>query len=180
VSEAPTIDVRLKLTTELPERYLGTGEDGPQYGPMTLADAIVSEAARLILLELRDDARKAFKAATDAAIAEVTRETVAEVVRATLAEPIQARSTYGTPQGDPLPLREHLAGEVRDALKLTRNASSRYDDSPLAKIVHDEARKVVAEDLKAAMDTARQQVRDAIRDQAAELVAQAARRAVGV
>lgn len=135
------------------------------------SDAIVEEAARRVLAQrdLSEDVRRRLKQITD----EEIRAAVQPMLVQALEEGIQPTDGFGSPRGEPTTLRDMIVKEVRRDLSASRSSpASSGRRTLLEEIVSREVERAVGNDLRQAMDEARKQVRAAVEQKGAEVLAQ--------
>lgn len=137
----------------------------------TASEAIVKECAARFLRQhdLTEDVRRRFKQITD----EEIRAVVQPLIQEALAEGFQPTDSFGSPKGEPTTLREMIVKEVKRDIGASKQPG--YHGSKqtlLEEVVGREVERAVREDLKQAMDEARKQVRAAVEQKGAEVLAQ--------
>lgn len=141
--------------------------------PVTLADKLVQQ---LVARAVRDDAtgypslRKRVEQIRD----EEIRALVAPAVAEAFAAPVRRTNDWGEPISDPVPLRDQIIAEARKTLDGVTRSSSYDRTEPLARrlireLVAAELQKELGDVIKAERD----KVIVAVRDNAAELIAEA-------
>jgi hypothetical protein len=153
----------MKLVVDLGETFANE---------QSASDAIVQEAARRVLgqRDLTEEVRRRVRQITDDQISAAVKP----LIDAALSEGFQPTDSFGSPRGEPTTLRDMVVKEVRYGLEASKQVgySGRNQQTLLQEIIGREVERVVREDLKQAMDEARKQVRAAVEQKGAEMLAQ--------
>lgn len=158
----------LSLDTVLGERY---DLDADRNVPLTLADAIVEAAARRLAGGADwPDVKSRVRQIRDDEI----RKRVAAEIEAAVTNSVQRTNGYGEPIGEPTTLRQEIARIAGEAVKLNTRASGlSHQSTALQEVIRTEVDKALAAELKSVVDGEKAKVVKAVRDKAAELLAQA-------
>lgn len=163
----------LSLNTVVGQSY-DTDKEYPV--PVTLADAIVEAAARLLSQE---SDWVSVKTQVRSIRTEVIRERVAAEVEAALSGPINTTNGWGEQVGPPTTLRAEIAKMAAEALKVDhRNIHSR-EFTPAQKVIREQVDQAMTKELAEAVADEKAKVVAAVRAKAADLIAEAVRQGVG-
>lgn len=149
-------------------------EDGEPVGAVGIGDLIVNNATdRLVtelLADLREEVRRFVIARADEQVTELVREMVASV----LAEPFRITDRYGG-AGQPTTIRERIAEQVAAEMKPSRRDGYHHDRdrSVITAVIEDEVKKALTTELSGVVKEARDKVVTSVRNNAAEIIAQA-------
>ncbi len=153
------------------DTVVGLDNDGI---PITLADAVVDEAARQL-------AQSSDYHGVQHRIREVKTEVIRELVSgeivAALSEPIQKTTEWGDPVGPPTTLREQIAKAAQEAVK--PSGRNDYQPTALEQFIRSEVDSALVKELRAAVEDEKAKVVAAIRAKAADLIAQAVKEGIG-
>jgi len=175
------IHVEIDPHATLPERYLGADEDGPRYGPMSLYDAIICEAAhRLVEDAKKDGLKEDYRSLTEHVRQlrdEEIRAAVAPEIEAALSKPLRKTNQYGEATGADTTLREMIGEEVRKQLAAP---ADRYDrkETVLQRVIKEEVDRALTDELKTALAAGKSEVLAAVRKRGTEVIEEAVRKAL--
>lgn len=144
----------------------GPYDDDGRGEPLTLLDAIVQEAGRRLVKQIDVDAAQELRQRTKTITDAVIRERVEPLVLKALTS--EVKPEFG---GKPKPLEQHIVEMVQGALKW-REGQYRSDDSMLVKLVKQEVEGVLTRELNAELAEAKSVVRSAVKERAAEVLAE--------
>jgi hypothetical protein len=159
----------------LPDRYLCSGEDGPEYGPVTLYDAIIGAASAQLV------------GAGQKALVELVRETMLESVQrevdARLPAIIEAAFAEEVEMGDgfssrKVSLRQVIGERVKSECAHSRDGYGHR--TVLDEVMRKQVDSALHGELKADVDAAKAQLRAALQAKAAELLAAETLREAGI
>jgi hypothetical protein len=167
------ITVEIDPHAMLPDRYLGTSEDGPQYGPMSLYDAIIGEAsARLVgvgekvLREL---------------VAERMQEAIVRELDARLPAIIEAAFNEEIETGDGFtPRKKTLRQIIGDRVKSQCKSGDHYNRTAFDNVVREQIDHGLKQEFAAEVMVARTAIKARVTAKAAELLAAESLREVGI
>lgn len=154
---------------------LGMGDfvAGTEENPRTLFDLIVDAAAREVLREVDQDARAKLRVDVGRITDEVIRERI---------EPLIAEALGGDVEpvlgGRRVPLRQHIVDVAKKALKWNEGRFE-SDRSLLANLVRYEVNQALDRELRAELDAAKAQVREAVQARGAAFLADTAEQLAG-
>jgi hypothetical protein len=169
------ITVTIDPNEQLPDRYLGTDEDGPQYGPVSLYDAIITAATQRLV----GVGEKVLKEL----VAEQMQEAVMREVDARLPAIIEAAFNEPVETGDGFSshrktMRELIGDRVKQEV---RPMSDRYGhDSTLSKVLREQVEKALQREFAEEVATAKATIKKRVTAKAAELLAAESLREVGI
>lgn len=176
------IHVEIDPQLQLPERYLGTGEDGPQYGPMSLYDAIIETAAEKLVKRVttEDGLKEGYLSLVERVRRirdEMIREAIAPVIAEALAAPLAKTNEYGETTGPETTLRELIVKKSRDQLQQSKD---RYGKplTILSQIMYDEIGSALDKELREAITEAKAEVLVTLREQGARVIADTMKKAL--
>lgn len=171
----------MQLTIELPDFFPGDAANGIRGA--SLQDLIVEAAAQQVLAGAREDVggyRKGLRERIAAIQDEHIRAAVLPDIEAALTRAVQPTDHYGQPKGEPVTLHEVITEKAMSWL--TTPASERYGESrmtPVERLIKEEVERAFAREVKAALDEAKQQVKDAVQQQGARVLAETITRMAG-
>ncbi len=131
----------------------------------TLGEALLDRAADKIAKGM---ARQNFNDRVAAIRDEEIREQLRPAVAAALNAPVQRFNEYGSPQGDPILLRDLIVEKGTELFKVKNPGYG--SKSPLEKFIVEEIDRAFKNELNTAMKQARAQVLAAVREQGAAVV----------
>ena len=165
------LTVQIDPKAVLPNRYLGSDEDGPQYGPVSLYDAIVERAAEMLVKQIEKDAkREIVEQVTDAARTLID-EKLPAIVEDALTGKLEVTDQWGhtTSKGT---LREIMVKHAQEQLTLKdRNGYGR--DTVMTEVVRKEIDYSLSGELSGAVQKAKATILKKVEDQAASALAKA-------
>jgi hypothetical protein len=165
---AVVIEAQLVLNT--PALDLTAVAGRPPYGePVTVADLIITKAITK-LAECSDEWNSLRRRVTDITDDEI-RAKVADLIRETLTAGVQPTNTYGEPTGKPTTLRDLIMAQVQSVLALKHDPYDR-NPSPLQQVVRAEIHNAFVKELSDAVKGEKAKVVAAVREKAADVIAQ--------
>lgn len=160
-----TITVEIDPNTELPARYLGSDEDGPQYGPMSLYDCIIKAAVDRLV----GYGEKAVKALVNETLQDRIMAAVDErlpgIIEAAFAEKVEVGDGWSSQQKS---VRELIGDRVRDQVKIDQHGFNR---TVMGEVFRSEVDRSLSEELKAEVQAAKAELRETLQRKARELLA---------
>ena len=165
------------------EQYDGDGE--PVGGPVTLLDRIAELAAIQLVHRLAKDRDKdtyggLVKRAQDIRDDEI-REQVKVLIEEALSAPIFKTNGYGERSSEPTTLREIIAETVRKELTVPQDQGyNRPKQTTVTAFIQKEVNRAVTAEFKKAMQEAQDEVRAAVKERGAEVIAETVTRLAGV
>lgn len=142
------------------------GEDGE--APITLLDAIVEQAAAQLRAKIGDDVKSNLRRRTQQITDEEIRAQVTPLVAKILENPVAPQLS-----GPPVPLAEHIADIVRKELAdTTRSGSYDHRETVLSKLLKEEVQRALGSELRDEVTAAKGRVLGAMKDKAAEIIAE--------
>lgn len=166
-----TITVDIDPTTELPDRYLGSDEDGPQYGPMTLYDAIVETAAAKIVLRAEKDMARQVSEAVATRLEAMLDERLPAILEEALTGTLTVTDQWGGPKAQGS-LRDLIVNHAKQQL-VFRERGGLGRDTALTEVVRKEIDYRLSSELSEAVKEAKQQIVDRLRMKASDELAKA-------
>lgn len=163
----------LTLGTVVGEHY---DTDKEYRVPLTLADAIVEAAARLLML---DSDWVSVKTQVRNIRDEEIRAHVAVEIEAALTGTFEATNSYGEKTGKKTTLREQIARQVEEAIRIDNRNSYSRQPTPFEKVIREEVDKALHAELAEIVKDEKAKVVAAVRAKAADLIATAVREGVG-
>lgn len=168
------IDLNTVLGEEI--AYYNPETEETERRPQTLADLVAKKVTALLT---KDDSwgglRKRFLQIRD----EEMRTAVKPIVAEALAGPIQKTNRYGEPTGATTTMRELIIAEVSKALHEKADRFSSSGPTFLHKAVAETVRAMLDAELKAVFDAEKAKIVAAVKDKAADLIADAVKQGVG-
>lgn len=168
------ITVQLDLD-ELLAGYRRVGPDGEESGPVSMTDAIVSDAARQLVERLVRDTDRygALLAQVNAARDAAIMERLLPLIDVALSRAIQPTNGYGQPVGEPTTLTDVIVQKATKALTEKRSKGYGKPETTLVDEILDESmRRTIGSELREAIQEARAQVHAAVREQGATVIAE--------
>ncbi len=112
-------------------------------------------------------------------IKQQAKEAVPTIVADMLEKGIQRYGSYGSPMGDPVPLREAIGDEIAKQIgEDVRRYGSSNSSSPLQKIIAEQVQKAFRGELMETIQNAKTTALKAVSDEAQNAIAQALERAL--
>jgi hypothetical protein len=158
------IDIQLDLEDVVGET--GPYDEDGHGQPLTLLSAIVNAAGARLFNDIDRQVKGDLHRRTASLLDEEIRARISPLIDEALGAGVEP--VLG---GQRVPLRQHIVDIVRGEVKWQDRGRSSYDRSPLARFVHEQIEYVLTKELKAEIEQAKRQVRDAIRAQGAEFLA---------
>jgi len=156
--------------------YYNPETEETEYRPRTIADIVADRLTKRITEDGRwGEARQQFATIRD----EEIRKAVKPIVAEALAGPIRKTNSYGEPTGAATTMRELIIAEVGKALHEPLDKYNRSGPTFLHKAVADTVRTMLDAELKAVFDAEKAKIVAAVKDKAADLIADAVRQGVG-
>lgn len=117
-------------------------------------------------------------------IVRVRDEEIRDIIRPLIVEGIEASfqptNVYGEPKGDPITMRTVVVDQVKDVLRSVKDHNSYDRREPLVRqLVREMVEKELRKTLSEVIDDERKKVVAAVREQAAQLIAEAVTKGVG-
>jgi hypothetical protein len=169
------IKVEIDPNAELPKRYLGTDEDGPHYGPMTLYECIIAAAVdRLVGV-----GTKQIRELIAGRVQESVVQQVDEALKPIIAEALTAEITVGDGFSERKTSVQDAIGErVREQTRLAGKHS--YNRTVLDEVIREQIDYGLKEVFTKDVAEAKAKLRKSLTDKAAELLAAESLRDVGI
>jgi predicted RNA binding protein with dsRBD fold (UPF0201 family) len=164
---------KINIEIDLAHLWVG-GEDGK-----TFADYIAGLAATNLLRE-EPESKSAFRQRVSAITDEEIRDAIRPAIVEALTGAVQKTDAWGEPKGEPKTLREQIVEGATAALNVKREHAYNRRETLVEYIVREEIERAIRKELSAEMDKAKKQVTDAIKEQGAEVLAEAVKRVAGV
>lgn len=170
----------MQVTIDIPDFFEGSAEDGVR--GTSLQDLVVEQAVqRMVTDARRDDWGTTLRERVTTIRDEEIRAAVKPDIEAALLKAVQPTDSYGMPKGEPLTLHEVIVKQATDWL--TKPESQRYGEkamSPVKRLITEEVERVFRRDLQKAMDEAKAEVREAIKQEGAALISETIARMAAV
>lgn len=144
--------------------------------PSSLEIKLIDATAALLVKALRKEVKDAVLVATRESI----KIQVAEIVRMVLQGDVQQVSEWGSPSGEAKPLRDLIGEEAQKALRKPARRDGYGGGRSLSmvqEIIQEEISVAFKKELADTVEQARKETLAAVRDQAAQVIAEAVRRA---
>lgn len=93
--QTKAIKVEIDLTETIPDRYLGSSEDGPLYGPVAIIDAIVDAAATKLVADGDKALRKLVATAMEERVAALLDAELPGIFEKALNDPVEISDEWG-------------------------------------------------------------------------------------
>lgn len=172
-----TITVEIDPERELPERYLGSNEDGPIYGSITLIDAIVGAAAERLVGKVEEKLTEKVGFAVDEKIGLLLEERLPQIIDDVLGGDITVTDNWGAEKSHGT-LREAIVKHAQQELTIREGRSLGMNETVLSKTIKEEIDRRLGSELSAAVKEAKELVTGKVREVAAEQLADAITRGV--
>lgn len=156
------VSLDIGLDTVIGAGYSDCGPDGYEVnGPVTLLDAIVTEAARMLVAKVVSD-NEAWNPLRSR-ITEIRTQIIRELVQPKVEAALLAEGTKADEFSANVPsLREQIIREVRQCLMASRDGRGGFSDSTYTRALQATAEKVIAAELKDEIDKAKADMRAAV------------------
>lgn len=168
----------MQIEVKVGDVDLGTvvrGYYGPNDEPATLGDLVVAELAqRFMQTDDWSTLRRRIREIRD----EEIRTQVTPMIAEAVAKPIQRTSSYGTPVGEPISMREVVIEEARKVMQVVKEPHSRNAEPIGRKLIREMVEKEMRAELGEAIKDEREKVVAAVRAQAADLITEAVTKGV--
>jgi hypothetical protein len=152
-------------------------DNGYDEAPTTLGDLVVAEIARQFIKS--DDWPSTQRQITTIRDEEI-RALVLPMIADAVAKPIQRTNHFGEPAGEPVTLRDIVLEEARSLLQGLKETNIRGRNEPLVRqLVREMVEKELRKELAEIVKVEGEKVKTAVRNQAAELIAEAVTKGVG-
>lgn len=169
------ITVEIDPNAMLPDRYLGSSEDGPEYGPVSLYDAIIgAAAARLVgvgekvLVELvREEMLEGIVREVDARLP--------AIIDAAFAEEVETGDGFTSQKKS---LRELIGDRVKQECRAKRDSYG--SRTVLDKVMCETVDRALEAELRQEVGQAKARIREKLTTKAAELLAAETLREAGI
>jgi hypothetical protein len=162
----------MQVTIEIPDFFEGSAEDGVR--GTSLQDMVVNAAIdKLVTKARQDEWGNSLRERVQAIRDEEIRAAVKPAIEEALLKSVQPTDTYGMPKGEPMTLHEVIVKRATDWL--TTPTGDRFDRkrvSPVQKVIQEEVERAFKFDLSKAMDEAKAQVREAVKQEGAALISE--------
>lgn len=145
----------------------------------TFGDLIVAKAATM-LLDRERDADAEFQRRMRAVTTEEIRKAVRPVIAGAILDSFQPTDTYGQPRGPKITLREAIIKEVQTQTGRRVGHGMSGNRTVLEEIVQVEVERQLRGELQEAVAAAKDEVLDAVRAQAADVITETIRRTAKV
>lgn len=176
----------IQLTVEVDlDAYLARygptiNEDGDrQTEPVTIEDVVIDQAARALLTDATQFALKDEWGTLRRRINEVTvdaiREAVAPLIAEALTRAVQPTNQFGEQTGSPVTLTERIVAAAEEQLRRPDRTRSSFDRSPkttLEELVAEATSSAVRKELAGALEAGKAEVKAALQQQGAALLAE--------
>lgn len=183
MTEQLKVDVAFGLTldTEFGHGLRYDSEGEPYSASVTLGDLVVQEAARQLAAKLTADEQRYRTLRTLSAdrIRELIDERIQPMLDEAFAAPIPLTNTYGEPTGKTKTLREMVIDTAREVMNRRTDSYGR-NKSVLETKLEEVTIKVVSKELQGEIDAQKAQIRSALKDSAASVLAAAMAKQAGV
>lgn len=143
------LTVTIDPGAELPSRYLGSDEDGPHYGSMTLYDAIAETAAAKLLKLVEKDLRESLGERITAKVDELVEAEVPALFREALDGELTVTNDWGEKKASGT-LREIIVKQMQGQLTVG-NRNSYGSRTVLSEVIREEIDHTLKRDLGAAV-----------------------------
>lgn len=169
--------VEITATINLIAGYQHVDDEGSASGPVSIQDAIVHEAARMLLRKWADasdgyEDRRQLRERIVAIRDEEIRALIVPVIREAMTGTVQKTNEYGEPRGEPVSMTAVIMDEVRKALTVNPNQTYRNERSALTNVMREHIDTVITRELMAEVNAAKAMVVKAIQDQGAKFLAE--------
>jgi hypothetical protein len=166
------VTIELDLDKHL-RNFVRFDEEGEEVSESTtIEDVILDMAARSLVVgidkELRRDLGGRVREIRDEIIVDELRPEIENA----LSQPFRRSNSYGEPTGPETTLREEIVRVAQDMLNKPVRSTARYDQQRtlVEETIHTQVHKVLASELKAAVDEAKAAVRAAVTTEAAVVI----------
>lgn len=156
----------MKIEIDLDDLGFHYDPEGDPIGNVSLRDAIVQAAVRLLLAG--DFGRGVRQTVTDT-VNTLAHEKAAALVEETFTAPIQRTTRWGETEGEPTTVREIVREAIEKWVQVPanrQNGSSNGVYRSLADLIDAEVRSVLTKELQAEIVRVKREVADQIRDRA--------------
>lgn len=170
-TQTDAITVEIDPHATLPDRYLGSDEDGPRYGPVSLYDAIVDATATKIARSCEDDMKTAVANQVSEAALQMIADKLPAIIDEILTGEIKVTDRWGATVS---------CGTLRDEIvkyaqgQLTTSSSNSYGrQTELDKAIKEHVGYSLQKDLAEAVAGAKKKLLKALTDQTSETLSKA-------
>ena len=175
INNSDPVSITITLDTEVVDPELDP-ETGEYVGPGdTIRDLIVESAVTRLVAQTIKDVRKDVSAkiivVAQTEISDQVRTMVAEV----LAEPFQVTDHWGHKAGTPTTVRQRVAEEIAEQLKKSDSRGYNAKNTVITDVIKEEVHGALTRELKTAVQEAREKVVGAVKERAAEIIADSVR-----
>lgn len=164
------LKIEIDPTQPLPEQYVGSDEDGPQYAPMSLYDAIVQTASEKLVKLCEEDIKKQIAQTVVEAITDETVKRIPAMVDEALAQPLVVTDNWGHERQRGT-LRELMVKHAQEQLVVLDSRQSRFNDTVLSKVIKDEIDYKLSSELSGAVKGAKVKMVKQLETRASEIIA---------
>jgi hypothetical protein len=169
------ITVTIDPNAQLPDRYLGSDEDGPQYGPVSLYDAIIRDASAKLVGVGEKVLRELVTEQMQEAVMREVDARLPAIIEAAFNEPVEVGDGFSSHKKS---MRELIGDRVKQECK--PRATNYGNDTTLDKTMREHVERALATEFRAEVDAAKAQIRKRLTAKAAELIAAESLREVGI
>lgn len=167
--------VTLELTLDL-DRYLIRShyldDNGEEHGePSTLETLVLDEAARQVVASLPREIRAGLTQRVTEIRNDLIRDLARPIIMEALSTPLQRTNTYGEKIAGETTIREIIVTETQAWLTGRQRSGSTTTVTNVQALIREEVAAALKKELTAEIDAAKAEVRAAVKDQAAALLA---------
>jgi hypothetical protein len=181
----------IKVEVDLNELVVGTrwtgDPDDPTEERLDLVGVVIEEAARQIVVQVRNQATKngvydGLRERVQRIRDEEIRAAITPAIHEALTTALQPSDPYGQPKGEPKSLHEIVVEQAIKAIQTPVKDHYSRDSglTPAQVFIRDEVRTAFTKELKAELDQAKADVLKAVRAEASKVMADTIARLAGV
>lgn len=175
--QTEAITVTIDPTVRLPDRYLGSDEDGPKYGPVSLYDAIVDAAATQLVEGGKRGLRKSVAVQVEARVTAMLDEALPEIFEQALNESVEVTDEWGGTKKSKT-LSQIIGERARSQMEVKDRSYG--NDTVMDKVIREQVDYAIGKMLEGEVKAAKEQIKARLKEKAAELLAVETLREAGI
>lgn len=170
-TKTDAISVEIDPKVALPDRYLGSDEDGPHYGPVNLYDAIVDAAASKLVTICEKDMRRDVSGRVGGAADALIAERLPGIIDEALNGQIVVTDQWGSERASGT-LHEQIVKYAQSQLKVSSRGSYSAD-TELDKAIKEHVGYSLSRELAEAVESAKKKLLGELTKQTSESLSKA-------